>query len=288
MADRDAKEVNVDDFWPAQVAQMKWNGQLYALPYDFSNMAIYYNKKMFDDAKVAYPANDNWKWDEVLQTGLKFVKKEGNQIKNYGLNMGFSNWIFHGVMFGWGGKIWSDDFKTTLVNSKENLDCFKWFIDARKQGLYPEAGAMPQGVNPFGGQLVPMVPRWLMGNQHAARCDQGQVRLRCGRHAQIARRGVVSQRSGRRVGHRQEQQGPGSGLDLQQVPDEHRLHQCADLRPAAQHPGPQELGAALERDRSQRWYAAQERRRLRQADAGSCGARRIRPTGRTTAPPGTT
>jgi len=156
LVDRDAKEVNVDDFWPAQVAQMKWKGHLYALPYDFSNMAIYYNKKMFDDAKVAYPANDNWKWDEVLQTGLKFVKKEGNQIKNYGLNMGFSNWTFHGVMFGWGGKIWSDDFKTSLVNSKENLDCFKWFIAARKQGLYPEAGAMPQGINPFGGQLVPM------------------------------------------------------------------------------------------------------------------------------------
>ena len=89
LVDRDAKEVNVDDFWPAQVAQMKWKGHLYALPYDFSNMAIYYNKKMFDDAKVAYPANDNWKWDEVLQTGLKFVKKEGNQIKNYALNMGF-------------------------------------------------------------------------------------------------------------------------------------------------------------------------------------------------------
>ena len=28
LIDRDAKEVNVDDFWPAQVAQMKWKGQL--------------------------------------------------------------------------------------------------------------------------------------------------------------------------------------------------------------------------------------------------------------------
>lgn len=156
LIDRDAKEVNVDDFWPAQVAQMKWKGQIYALPYDFSNMAIYYNKKMFDDAKVAYPTNDAWKWEEALQTGLKFVKKEGNQIKSWGLNMSFGNWIFMGIMYGWGGKVWSEDFKTSQVNSKENLDCFKWFIDARKQGLYPEAGAMPQGVSPFGGGLVPM------------------------------------------------------------------------------------------------------------------------------------
>ena len=164
LIDRDAKEVNVDDFWPAQVAQMKWKGHLYALPYDFSNMAIYYNKKMFDDAKLPIPPTmpGNGK---MPQTGLKFVKKEGNQIKNWGLNMSFGHWIFHGIMFGWGGKIWSDDFKTSLVNSKENLDCFKWFISARKEGLYPEAGAMPQGVNPFGGRTRAHDRRRLLGYQ---------------------------------------------------------------------------------------------------------------------------
>jgi|GEM_PF-1006925 len=156
LADRDAKEVNVDDFWPAELAQMKWKGQLYALPYDFSNIGIYYNKKWFDEAKVSYPANESWKWDDLLQLALKFIKKEGNQFKTWGLDMYTWNWVFHGVMFGWGGKIWSDDFKTSQVNSKENLECLKWFIAARKQGLYAEAGAMPQGVNPFGGGLVPM------------------------------------------------------------------------------------------------------------------------------------
>ena len=139
LIDRDAKEVNVDDFWPAEVAQMKWKGHLYALPYDFSNMAIYYNKKMFDDAKVAYPANDNWKWDEVLQTGLKFVKKEGNQIKNYGLNMGFGNWVFHGVMFGWGGKIWSDDFKTSPGQQQGEPGLLQ--VVHRR----PQAGPLPGG-----------------------------------------------------------------------------------------------------------------------------------------------
>ena len=63
---------------PPKLAQMKWKGHLYALPYDFSNMAIYYNKKMFDAAKVAYPTNDNWKWDDLLQIGLK-VHQEGRE-----------------------------------------------------------------------------------------------------------------------------------------------------------------------------------------------------------------
>ena len=50
LAERDASEVNTDDFWPAELAQMQWKGHLYALPYDFSNIGIYYNKNMFADA----------------------------------------------------------------------------------------------------------------------------------------------------------------------------------------------------------------------------------------------
>jgi multiple sugar transport system substrate-binding protein len=154
--DRDAAEVNVDDFWPAEVAQMKWKGELYALPYDFSNVGIYYNKKMFDDAGAEYPTNDEWTWNDLLQVALKFVQKEGDGFKAWGLDMYLWNWVFHGIMFGWGGKIWSDDFKTAMADSPENLECMKWFIDARKQGLFPEAGAAPQGVDPFASSVVPM------------------------------------------------------------------------------------------------------------------------------------
>ena len=156
LAERDASEVNTDDFWPAELAQMQWKGHLYALPYDFSNIGIYYNKNMFADAGVDNLTDNNWKWDDLLNTALKFIEKDGDEFKTWGLDMYLWNWVFHGVMYGWGGDIWTDDFKTSLVNSQENLDCFNWFIDARKQGLYPEAGAMPQGVNPFGGGLVPM------------------------------------------------------------------------------------------------------------------------------------
>ncbi len=156
LVDRDAKEVNVDDFFPAQIAQMQFKGHLYALPYDFSNIAIYFNKNMFDDAKVPYPTDSNWTWNDLLDVGRKFIKKDGAGITSFALDMYVWNWVFHGNMFGWGGKIWSDDFTTSLVNSESNLECLKWFISARKEGLYPEAGAMPQGVNPFAAGLLPM------------------------------------------------------------------------------------------------------------------------------------
>ena len=181
------------------------------------------------------------------------------------------NWVFHGVMFGWGGKIWSDDFKTSLVNSKENLDCFKWFIDARKQGLYPEAGAMPQGVNPFGGGLVPMAFQ--------------------GSWATVALRDVIKDKfdfdvvampksptgapclnaAGGAWGIAKNSKAVEAAWTFNKFLTNTDSNHRPDLRPAAQHPRPQIRGAALERDRGEGRHAAQERRRLRQADAGSRG-----------------
>lgn len=156
LAERDAAEVNVDDFWPAELAQMQWKGELFALPYDFSNIGIYYNKNWFDQAGVAYPANDEWKWDDLLQTGLSFVQKEGDEFKTWALDMYLWDWVFMGLLYGWGGDVFSDDFKEVLIDSPENLAAMQWFVSAREQGLYPEAGAAPQGVDPFSGAVVPM------------------------------------------------------------------------------------------------------------------------------------
>ncbi|MEZ4634717.1 MAG: extracellular solute-binding protein, partial [Caldilineaceae bacterium] len=43
------------------------NGELYFLPKDYSTLAVYYNKRIFDEAGVAYP-EDGWTWDDLLST----------------------------------------------------------------------------------------------------------------------------------------------------------------------------------------------------------------------------
>jgi multiple sugar transport system substrate-binding protein len=155
LIDRDAKEVNIADFWPAEVAQMKWKDHLYALPYDFSNMGLYYNKKMFDDAKIAYPG-ENVKWADFVDQALKFVKKEGSDFKTWGMTMSWGSWTTIGFILGWGGQVFAPDFSQVLVNNPATLDIIKFFSDARSKGLYPEAGAMPQGVDPFASGMVPI------------------------------------------------------------------------------------------------------------------------------------
>jgi multiple sugar transport system substrate-binding protein len=50
LIDRD--ELDTSDFWPAQVDQMVYENSLYALPYDFSNIGIVYNKAILDEVGI--------------------------------------------------------------------------------------------------------------------------------------------------------------------------------------------------------------------------------------------
>jgi len=54
-------------YLPGTLDPGQWEGTQWLLPKDFSPLAVYYNKAIFDDAGVAYP-EDGWTWDEFLET----------------------------------------------------------------------------------------------------------------------------------------------------------------------------------------------------------------------------
>jgi len=51
--------------------------RLYALPKDFTPMAIYVNRRVFDAAGVAPPSDDDWTWDEFLAASLAVSRHTG-------------------------------------------------------------------------------------------------------------------------------------------------------------------------------------------------------------------
>jgi multiple sugar transport system substrate-binding protein len=58
-------------------------GAVYGLPYRKSVWTLYYNKKVFDDAKIPYPS-DNLTWEEYTELAQKLTKGTGDN-KTYGL-----------------------------------------------------------------------------------------------------------------------------------------------------------------------------------------------------------
>ncbi len=90
--------LNTADFYPAVLDRFTSKRQTYVIPRDTAPWClVYYNKSAFDEAGVPYP-NDNWNWDQFVQTAMK-VQKTG--LSGEVMRWGFiddktlpSAWIF--------------------------------------------------------------------------------------------------------------------------------------------------------------------------------------------------
>ena len=62
------------DFYTKSLDALRWQGKLYAVPRDISNLVIYYNKNIFDRYGVSYPDND-WDYEKFLETAKKLTHR---------------------------------------------------------------------------------------------------------------------------------------------------------------------------------------------------------------------
>ncbi|MFC0180214.1 ABC transporter substrate-binding protein [Thorsellia kenyensis] len=56
----------------------KHNDNQLSIPRDIDSIALWFNKKLFDEAGVSYPTND-WNWDDLRQTAEKLHQKLGDK-----------------------------------------------------------------------------------------------------------------------------------------------------------------------------------------------------------------
>jgi multiple sugar transport system substrate-binding protein len=66
----------------SMMEKLKIDGKLYGLPYRSDYWLLFYNKDLFDQAKIPYPTND-WTWNDFKETSKKLTSGEGNN-KIYG------------------------------------------------------------------------------------------------------------------------------------------------------------------------------------------------------------
>lgn len=78
-----------------------YDGSYYAVPKDYDTIALWYNKKMFDDAGLEYP-NENWTWDDLYEAAKKLTTGD-----KYGFCMNTSNDqdTYYNMVYSMGGYI---------------------------------------------------------------------------------------------------------------------------------------------------------------------------------------
>ena len=71
-----SQEIDIEKDYPSMLSNLYIrNGEVYAIPKDFDTIAVWYNKKIFDDAGVEYP-KDGWTWDEMIETARKLTDSD--------------------------------------------------------------------------------------------------------------------------------------------------------------------------------------------------------------------
>lgn len=114
------------DFWPALRPYMEYKGRIYGLPPKCDPFILYYNKKMFDEAGIAYP-DEKWTWKELLAAAEKLTIKN----ERTGRYIQFGLLSEDPDMFVWqnGGWRYSKDGKRCVVNSPEAKEALRWYYN---------------------------------------------------------------------------------------------------------------------------------------------------------------
>ncbi len=156
--ERDGKELGFPGDWlPRAVERHTYKGTVYGLQNFYTNMCLFYNRKLLAQAGVKEPPGT---WDEFLEAALRTTRRQGDRTEVWGFVSvyrfynGFLNWFYQA------GAEWYDPkANRVVVDSPESLHAFQFFHDL----IWKHKVAAPLVVEPGVAQ-----PRKLFTAERAA------------------------------------------------------------------------------------------------------------------------
>jgi len=121
---------NWDDFWPGGRDVVTVNGRVRAIPSLIDDLAVVYNKKLFDQAGLQYPSPD-WTWDDFRATAKKLTDKGKGQFGTGWPGVGDEDTVWRIWPFVWqqGGEILSSDGKSVGFSGPTGLKALQTVYD---------------------------------------------------------------------------------------------------------------------------------------------------------------
>lgn len=130
------RKLDLGRYWPVDVATWRFaagskvggQGPLYALSYDASiNSTFFYNKTLFDKAKLPYPT-DSWTWEkDVLPAAKALTDTAGQQWGMLAPYVADGAWT--SLVWEWGGDTISSDYSKGTLSQPEALAALQFIYD---------------------------------------------------------------------------------------------------------------------------------------------------------------
>jgi len=138
---KDNQTAALQPFYTKALEALSYNGRLYAIPRDVSNLVIYYNKDLFAKYNVPYP-DKNWEFKDFLATAQKLTKDTNKDGKTDIWGVSFEEDLIYYLpyLMSEGGGVLSDDLKTSIINTPESKKGLQFYTDLRnKYNVAPKA-----------------------------------------------------------------------------------------------------------------------------------------------------
>ncbi|SFC93077.1 multiple sugar transport system substrate-binding protein [Bosea sp. CRIB-10] len=140
------------EFYPI-VQTMKRDGEYYGLPTAVRTLALFYNKKLFQEAGLD-PNKPPQTLDEYLEAAKKTVKRDaagnmlsaGAVIDMPGQDL---HWWREVLLRQMGGKPYSDDNRSVAYDSEAGAKALNWYADLQRVHKVGQAGFMDEGQAAF-------------------------------------------------------------------------------------------------------------------------------------------
>jgi multiple sugar transport system substrate-binding protein len=152
----------LDDVYPQTLEAYKTADGMYGLPRDFQTIVLFYNKDMFDAAKVTYPTVD-WTYDD-LRNAAKSLTITGSDGKTTQYGFYSDLWdmelVWSEGIWAYGGDIVNADHTKTLVGEPKALEAWQLFHDMMfVDKSWPDATTAGEyGGDPFLAGVAAMTP----------------------------------------------------------------------------------------------------------------------------------
>lgn len=141
-------DMGKDYFIPALIAELTMpDGPLVGLPFENSNIALYYYKNVFDEYALLYPdtywEQGRWDWDAFAEVCKKVTRDLNNDgiPDQYGFRITTEAYTTY-MPFLWqnGGRFSNDDFTRSLVDSVEAIEALEFLADLAHGSLAGKVG----------------------------------------------------------------------------------------------------------------------------------------------------
>ncbi len=133
-----AAHVNLKDYYPTVLKTGMYNGQVYTMPKDWSNLAIYYNKTMFEKAHLALP-KPGWTWQQLFADAKKLTVMNNGKTSQWGIVLpGTWSRGMEPLLYAFGGTTIGPNGKYVgYMNSKGSVSALTFYRQMYNAGVAP-------------------------------------------------------------------------------------------------------------------------------------------------------